>query len=102
MKNMVSLDGKTYSLHELAKKYKLSYTSLWRFYQQGFRNEQLLDLALEHRRPTFRFAGMDFSSIMQAARYFEISDQTIRRYLRDGRLHELEKRAKVAEKTNHY
>ena len=68
-----------YNLKELSKQYNLTYSSVKKFYNLGYRNNLLLEKAKKAARPAYRLNGNLFHSRNEAAKYYQIAKSTLYR-----------------------
>lgn len=85
----ITLQGHKLSLNQFAVKYHFSYTTARRYFDQGLRDQQLLDQLLKIKYATFAFHGHLFSSMRDAAHFYNIPYTTFRRHLGNGTLTQL-------------
>lgn len=71
----VNIDGHIYSLYKFAQHYHLSYSKATRYYQQGLRDQELLDRL---QQPSGVIIGDHyFKNLVAAAKYYGVPISTI-------------------------
>jgi hypothetical protein len=82
----VSINHQIYNLTDFAKQFDLSYITVRRYYQKGFRNRMLLDVCRKSSISGFVINGKFFRSKNEAAKKLEIKKSTFYRAARNGTL----------------
>lgn len=101
MRYFVDFRGKTYNLHQLAAGFGLSYSICLRYYQHGYRDEELVRAVRQHMNDReIVFAGETFPTAYAAARKYHIPAATFYRYRNSGKLDMLEKMRKNDDEHN--
>lgn len=82
----IQINNKLYSLRDFSTTYNLSYTTVRKYYHQGFRGNSLLRKAKEVAQTNFEVSNKQFKSKFEAAKYFQIPKSTFYRKLKNGTL----------------
>lgn len=82
----ITLHGRTYTLNEFCKLYEFSYSTAYRKYQQGLRDEKLFDALAEGKFSKYVVLGKPFRTLKEAANHFSIPYTTFLRKYKNGTL----------------
>lgn len=85
-KLLVKLHGQTLTLNAFASAYGIPYSTALRYYNRGFRNEQLFETILQKRFSTIQVKGRTFKTKKEAAQYFNMSYSTFLRKMQNKQL----------------
>ncbi len=81
----VIIKNKIYSLREFAEKFDLSYTTVRRYYKQGYRNQSLLSVVSQKKRTSVVLNGVEYDNAFQASKRLKIPKSTFYRHLNNNK-----------------
>lgn len=84
----INLHSQTLTLSEFCKLYDLSYSTAYRYYQKGLRDQKLFDALVQQKYSSVSILGKSFRSLKSASKYFHIPYTTFLRIYKNGTLKE--------------
>lgn len=94
----VSINHQEYSLTNFAKQFDLSYITVRRYYQKGYRNRMLLDICRKSSISGLVIGGKFYRSKNEAAKKLGIKKTTFYRAVKNGTLDKIIKKYQDKEK----
>ena len=88
-KNIIYIKNKAYSLSNFTRKYKFSYTTVYRYYQKGYRDKALLDIVRKNSRRRISALGYKFDSKLEAAKFLGIPKTTFYNWIKSNNVDKL-------------
>lgn len=85
----VSINHQIYSLTNFAKQFDLSYITVRRYYQKGYRNRMLLEMCRKSSISGLVIGGKFYRSKNEAAKKLGIKKSTFYRAVKNGTLDKL-------------
>lgn len=82
----VSINNQKYNLSDFAKQYDLSYITVRRYFNKGYRNRLLLEKCRESSVKSFSIGTQQFKSKNEAAKKLGIKKSTFYRAIKNGEL----------------